>query len=145
MDKKIKSPRAKSPKKVEKGQKEDEEEGRIAAFLRAAKEGTLEESDMPEELQKRDLSQMLADGWVAAPTELPALPPSRPPPLLPPRIEVPNIFNSKIEYDTSHMWGNAPENVEERFPVRNPELNAKYTLTDHVLGEYVQRTNLFSF
>jgi len=80
---------------------------------------------------------MLSDGWVAAPVGMMAAPPQRPPPLLPPTIVAPTIFNSKIEYDTSHMWGNAPESqqTDDLPAINHPDLNLKYSLSDKILGE----------
>jgi hypothetical protein len=75
---------------------QDEDEGRIARLIKNAQ---LEDSSGEETGDAAAVTKkaMIADGWVAADeSNMPSLPPMRPPPLLPPRMEVPDIFDTKI-------------------------------------------------
>eukprot|EP01126_Amoeba_proteus_P061663 TRINITY_DN8303_c0_g1_i3.p2 TRINITY_DN8303_c0_g1~~TRINITY_DN8303_c0_g1_i3.p2 ORF type:complete len:280 (+),score=57.39 TRINITY_DN8303_c0_g1_i3:1716-2555(+) len=117
---------------------EDLEEGRIGRFIREAHksidEGSLDCLTFAE-LQLLQREQMISEGWVVADDEPPSLPPFRPPPLLPPTITVPDIFATKPEYDTSHMFNNDLEEDDGCVKVTNQEILNKYTVTSLMLGE----------
>lgn len=67
------------------------------------------EDDVDPELKKqRQIDKMLAEGWVLPEESNKFAPPARAPPLPPRKTTAPaGVFQTKIDYDASHMWRGA--------------------------------------
>lgn len=82
---------------------------RIAAVLGDSDDddyvAPVEEDVDPELKKQQQIDKMLAEGWVLPEETNKFAPPARAPPLPPRKTTAPaGVFQTKIEYDASHMW-----------------------------------------
>lgn len=107
-------------------------------MLKAAQAASLDDDDDEpeeeltfEEYKKREIEKMKAEGWIVEGEEGPpgaGGPPKKAAPPPPPRTSIPGMF-SKVEYDTSHMWGATPEAQPEEEEPQEEEIKLDFTGT----------------